>query len=261
MGCGWLGAPLALALADSGYAVSGTTTRQDKARELEQQGISMQVIRLNESGFKGPITAFLKGLDVLVFNIPPGLRRDTSGNYPARIHHLREALEDHGIPRLIYVSSTSVFGAQGVVDEATLPQPDSESGKQLLEAEHLLAAGTPPYNLLIMRPGGLMGDGRHPVKYLSGKTGLQGGQDPVNLIHGSDARRILALAVADPEWTGVVHGVYPAHPAKADYYRAQARAMGLPLPQYQASQPNPMAKEVRSKVLEGRGFTWNDPIV
>lgn len=260
MGCGWLGAPLALELAAAGYVVCGTTTRDEKAREMEQQGISMHVIRLNESGFEGPIKAFLKGLDVLIFNIPPGLRRDSSGNYPVRISHLRKVLEDVGIPRLIYVSSTSVFGAQGVVDEDTLPLPDSESGKQLLEAERLLATGRPPYNLLVVRPGGLMGDGRHPVKYLSGKTGLQGGQDPVNLIHGTDARRILALAVNDPEWTGVVHAVYPAHPAKADYYHAQAESMGLPPPKYQPSRPNPMAKEVHSKVLEAREFTWNVPI-
>lgn len=261
MGCGWLGEPLAAEWVRQGIQVRGTTTRVSKAENLESQGINPFVIRLGSEGFEGPWENFFEGLDTLVFNIPPGLRRNPESDYPARIRHLYSALERFKTPRLIYVSSTSVFGShQGRVDESTTPRPDTDSGKQLLEAESLLGS-LKDCNVLTVRFGGLFGPGRHPAAYLAGRTGLQGGADPVNLIHLEDCMGILQEALGHPAWTGVVHGVYPDHPPKAVYYGRAAREMGLQPPVYKASgPPDTDAKCVDSKVLSEKGYQWRHPL-
>lgn len=257
MGCGWLGEPLAVALVRQGVPVRGTTTHAPKAEILESQGIDPFVIQLGPEGFEGPWESFFEGLDTLVFNIPPGLRRNPERNYPARIRHLYAALERFKTPRLIYVSSTSVFGShQGRVDESTTPQPDTESGKQLLEAESLLGS-LPDCKVLTIRFGGLYGPGRHPAAYLAGRTGLQGGADPVNLIHLEDCLGILQEAFGDPDWTGVVHGVHPEHPPKAVYYARVAWELGLQPPVYEDDGgPAGNSKCIDSTVLPNRGYTW-----
>ena len=260
LGCGWLGTPLAYHLQSRGHTILGTTTQEQKAEILRKSGIQAYQIRLGETGFQGDIDAFLTPLDTLVFNIPPGLRRNPEGDYPARIAHLRNALIRNAVPHLVYVSSTSVFGSsQGEVDESIQPDPDGENGRQLLQAEQLLAARGASYQILTVRLGGLIGPDRHPVKFLSGRTGLSGGSDPVNLIHQGDAIRLLTQAAEDPDGSGTVHAVYPDHPTKKAYYTAFARHFGIAPPEYENAGAAD-AKIIRSAVLEARGFDWAFPI-
>jgi hypothetical protein len=100
---------------------------------------------------------------------------------------------------------------------------------------------------LIIRFGGLIGPGRHPVAQLSGRKELSGGNDPVNLIHRADCIRLLRDAVSEPNWTGLLNAVYPEHPPKAVYYTAEAEKRGLAAPEYRDEPANPAAKIVRSR--------------
>lgn len=247
LGCGWLGTPLAMALMGKGYRVRGTTTRPEQQAALSEKGIDAYCLRLESDGFRGPANAFLSGLQSLVFNIPSGLKRNPDSDYTAKIRHLDRQLEASGCRRLIYVSSTTVYGnQQGRVDEASRPEPDSDAGKQLLEAEDLLLSRSGRATLVV-RFGGLLGGERHPVKYLSGRRDLPGGKDPVNLIHREDCIRILLKAVSEPGWTGVVNGVHPRHPGKAVYYRATAEALGLPPPHFREESAASPGKQVNSR--------------
>ena len=246
LGCGWLGTPLALELIRAGYTVRGSSTREEKMAALEREGIKAFQIRLEADGFKGPIGPFLRGLHSLIFNIPPGLRRNPEADYVQKIRHLDKAVEASDCRRLIYVSSTSVYGnGQGTVDESIPPEPDSETGRQLLEAEELLLSRA-ERSTLVVRFGGLIGGDRHPVKYLSGRKDLSGGSDPVNLIHREDCIRILCAAHSQPHWTGVVNAVHPFHPAKAEYYTEVARDLGLPAPEFRPESPSGSSKVVNS---------------
>ena len=248
LGCGWLGEPLARELVASGYRVRGSSTRAERLPALRAQGIEAFEIELIPSGFRGEIAAFLQGLDVLVFNIPPGLRKDPGADYAGRIGHLVDALRQAQLPRLIYASSTSVYGRlQGVVDETTLPLPDTEGGRQLLEAEARVWRDHIRRSTLIIRLGGLLGPGRHPAEMLSGRTGLTGGSDPVNLIRLHEALQIFRLALERSDWEGVVNAVHPEHPAKADFYVQEAKRLGLLPPSYHFEQPERRAKKVMSR--------------
>lgn len=248
LGCGWLGLPLALDLQASGNRVHGSSTRADKVAELAARGIDAYQLELGPTGFRGDISAFLQGLDVLVFNIPPGLRKNPENDYVGRIDHLMRALRQAALPRLIYVSSTSVYGRfQGVVDETTLPEPDTESGRQLLEAEARIWRDRVSRSTLIIRLGGLLGPDRHPAAMLSGRSGLSGGSDPVNLIRLQEALRLLRLALERSDWEGVVNAVHPEHPKKSDFYGHEARRLGLEAPAYLNENTARPAKTVVSR--------------
>ena len=261
LGCGWLGEPLARQLAGAGYRVRGSSTRASKLPGLRAQGIESFQLELTPSGFDGEIEAFLLGLDVLVFNIPPGLRRNPGADYVGQVGHLIRSLRQAELPRLIYVSSTSVYGRfQGEVDETTLPMPDTESGKQLLEAEARVWEDHIRRSTLIVRFGGLLGPGRHPAEMLSGRTGLTGGSDPVNLIRLHEALHILRLALERSDWEGVVNAVHPEHPPKAEFYSREAERLGLKPPFYQAESPDGRGKTVMSRYARELRPVFNKPI-
>jgi len=260
LGCGWLGQPLAEALLKQGYRVRGSSTRSSKLPALEQTGVEAFRILLTERAIEGPVESFLKGLDVLVINIPPGLRSNPNADLVARIDLLGLAARKAQIPQLVFVSSTSVFGAsQGRVTEDSIPQPDTLTGKQLLEAEsRLLSEGWTTTQVL--RPGGLLGPDRHPVRSLSGKTFASGGNQRVNLVEQADVLAALQLLISQPESKGVFHAIYPDHPAKREYYQKKAVELGIPPPKYLDPAGPPEGKEVVSRRLTETGFRFTHPI-
>lgn len=248
LGCGWLGLPLAADLVAAGYRVKGSSTRPGKLAELTARGIEPFLLELGPAGFRGDIAGFLKGLDVLVFNIPPGLRKNPDNDYVGQVRHLMLAVRKAGLPRLIFVSSTSVYGRlQGVVDENVLPEPDTASGRQLLEAEALAWHDHVGRSTLIVRLGGLLGPDRHPATMLSGRTDLKGGKDPVNLIRRHEAVHLLMLALERSDWEGLVNAVHPEHPGKASFYGREARRLGLEPPSYTDQVAETPAKTVVSR--------------
>ncbi|MDO1499384.1 hypothetical protein Q2T40_03905 [Winogradskyella maritima] len=77
------------------------------------------------------------------------------------------ALLISSVEKIVFVSSTSVYGEiHGEVDEDTPPNPSTESGKQLTEAEKIFK-DVKNFETTIIRFGGLIGPDRHPVTMLS----------------------------------------------------------------------------------------------
>jgi len=139
LGCGWLGLPLAKALIGNGFSVKGSTTSVDKITLLENAGITTFLIDIGENEIKGNADQFLEQSQVLIINIPPKLRGNASENFVSKIENILPFIEKSGIKKVLFVSSTSVFSDEcEFVTEDTIPNPDTESGKQLLECEKLL---------------------------------------------------------------------------------------------------------------------------
>ena len=232
MGCGWLGFPLAQSLIKEGYTVYGTTTSQDKLAFLEKAGIVSFLIAVSEEGIKGPIAELLGNVNTLIINIPPKLRGSNAENYVQKMEHVQKALKYSNVQKIVFVSSTSVYGdGQGSVTAVTVPKPTTESGKQLLSSEKLFRH-IPNVETTIIRFGGLIGKDRHPITMLSGKKGLQNGNHPVNLIHLDDCVRLIESVIKKHWWGEVFNAVYPLHPTKEEYYRQIAKARGLKPPEY-----------------------------
>ena len=238
---------MATALIAGGYRVNGSTTSKKKIATLASVGIQPYLIRLGETGVEGRVHECLKGIDLLIINIPPGLRRDPGENYAGKMEALLREVKAASVPGVLFVSSTSVYGdTEGRVTEATPPAPQTESGRQVLAAEQMFRAAR-GLETIIVRFGGLIGPDRHPVNQLAGKKGLVNGDDPVNLIHLEDCIHLIKTVVKNGHWNQVFNGVYPAHPKKEVYYTREAIKRGLPVPEYKPSGHGRVGKCVISK--------------
>jgi len=260
MGCGWLGLPLAKALIEDGYLVRGTTTSANKLGTLQKEGITPFLISLSEENIEGDISSFLTDMEVLVINIPPKLRGGKKENYIKKMQLLLESLKAAKIKKVIFVSSTSVYGdINAEITEETIPQPSTESGKQLLASENIFK-NNPEIRTTIIRFGGLIGPDRHPVTMLSGRKALNNENHPVNLIHLDDCILIINSVIKQNWWGEIFNAVYPFHPPKKEYYSQEALKSDLILPQY-AQNSQKSGKKIESRrLIHVKKYIFKTPI-
>ncbi len=232
MGCGWLGKPLALVLLKKDFIVKGTTTQIFKLDGLRSSGIDPYIVELRETFIDGGIEAFLADLDVLVINIPPGLRANPQSDFAGRIRLLLTNINTFkNIKQLLYVSSTAVFedGADiPTYDESSTPNAQDQKGKKLIAAEQLIVDGFE--NSTIIRPGGLIGGDRHPVKYLAGKSEISNPDAPVNLTNRDYLIDVIENVIHGKIGSPVVHAISEEHASRESYYSKMARELNLELP-------------------------------
>lgn len=232
IGCGWLGLPLAKKFIQDGFLVKGTTTSDEKLNVLLQEGIESYLIVLSETEIQGDIEGFFNGVTTLIINVPPKLRGSTKENYVSKMQLLHRSLQNTAIKNIVFVSSTSVYGNfEGVATEETIPNPDTESGKQLLDSERIFMDDK-TLKTTIIRFGGLISEDRHPVTILSKRTHLKNGNHPVNLIHRKDCILIITAVIINNWWSAIINGVYPEHPTKKTYYTSEALKRGIKKPEY-----------------------------
>lgn len=260
LGCGWLGLPLAKALIAKGYSLNGSTTSENKLPILKDAGINPFLIILSEvegnfesDGISENIDSFLAESEILIIDIPPKLRTvDPSSEKKAfveKIKNLIPFIEKSTIQKVLFVSSTSVYGDDnGLVTEETIPNPDTESGKQLVLAEKLLQENQ-NFETTILRFAGLIGEDRHPVKFLAGKENLENPDAPINLIHRNDCIRIIEAIINQSKWNEVFNAAAPFHPTREEYYIQEAKDRNLPLPKFSAKKSN-IKKVISSEKIE-----------
>ncbi|OAB28556.1 Nucleoside-diphosphate-sugar epimerase [Flavobacterium fryxellicola] len=232
LGCGWLGLPLAKALLQNNFLVSGSTTSEDKLKVLDQQGIKPFLIALSENKTTGNVTDFLENSEILIIDIPPKLRGSENENFVSKIRNIIPFIEKSVVTKVLFISSTSVYNDTAtLVTEDTIPQPDTESGKQLLETEELLQTNI-NFKTTIVRFGGLIGKDRHPVKFLAGRANLANPEAPINLIHQEDCIGIIQKIIITNAWNETFNAVAPFHPSREKYYTQKAVDLNLPLPKF-----------------------------
>jgi len=254
LGTGWLGLPLAKALIAEGFTVKGSTTTPDKLPLLKKADIEPYILDL-ENFDSDNAAGFLRGSDMLIINIPPRVKANEA-TYAERLAGLLPFIGQEGISKVLFVSSTSVYADDNTLaTEFTLPEPDTESGKQVLEAELLFEEAT-AFKTTILRFGGLIGEGRHPVKFLAGKENLANPDAPVNLIQQEDCIGIVLKIIAANSWGEVYNGVSPNHPSREAYYSAKAAQLHLPLPQFNHNEPSVGKTVSGNKVVEVLGYEF-----
>jgi len=251
LGCGWLGLPLAKALIENKFLVKGSTTSVAKLSVLENAGIIPFLIVLTpNSNFQSStnnlveeeektenLTAFLENSKILIIDIPPKLRGSEKENFVLKIKNIIPAIEKSTVENVIFISSTSVYGENNLlVTEETALNPDTESGKQLMETEQLLQSNT-NFKTTILRFGGLIGEDRHPVHFLAGRTHIENPNAPINLIHQEDCIGIIMAIIDQIQikcWNRneVFNAVTPFHPSRKEYYTQKAIELNLALPEF-----------------------------
>ena len=263
LGCGWLGLPLAKKLIEEGYSVNGSTTSENKLSTFRDLGINPFLVILSEvegalenESISKTITDFLAKSETLIIDIPPKLR-GSAASFPTplgmtfvkKIENLIPFIEKSTVKKVLFVSSTSVYGDEnGVITEETEPNPDTESGKQLLLAEVLLQ-NNQTFETTILRFGGLIGEDRQPVKFLAGKENLENADAPVNLIHQNDCIGVIQEIINQSKWNEVFNAVAPFHPIRSAYYTQKAIDLNLALPKFSSEKSN-IKKTISSEKTE-----------
>lgn len=268
LGCGWLGLPLAKTLLENGFLVKGSTTSVDKLSVLENLGIQPYLINLSPTLSNGEgdetIEAFLEASKTLIIDIPPKLRSSEKENFVSKIRNLIPFIEKSGVENVIFISSTSIYGEDNlVVTEETELNPDTESGKQLVQSEQLLLSNS-NFKTSILRFGGLIGEDRHPIKFLAGRTNIENPNAPINLIHQDDCIGIILEILRQAQnnklvWNETFNAVTPFHPSRKEYYTQKALDLGSDLPEFNDDNSS-FGKTISSSKIENfLEYTFKKP--
>lgn len=204
MGLGWYGAPLAHELQKDGHEIFGTTRSEEKVKQFATQNIQARLL-----SFPALIPEDLINSDIVILNIPP---------FEEELEWFKSfKLQPETWP--IFISSTSVY-----------PTPESKNGFLLKAQEDWIQSQFKSWTIL--RFGGLLGQNRHPGKYLSGKKNLAGRLSPVNLIHLDDCIGFTKTVIKNKLTNKIFNVVSDDHRSREEFYSEYCAKAGLPLPEF-----------------------------
>lgn len=259
LGCGWLGLPLAKSLLQNGFSIKGSTTSLEKISLLESEGITPFLVRLEEQQISASVADFLADSQILIINIPPKLRGGSTENFVAKITTLLPFIENSTVEKVLFVSSTSVYGEDNeFVSEVTVLNPDTEGGRQLAIVENVLQKNN-RFQTTILRFGGLISDERNPVRFLSGRENIENPDAPINLIHQDDCIGIIEKIIALNSWDETYNAVAPFHPTRQEYYTQKATELNLALPKFAALNTIVGKTILNNKVIEVLDYSFIKP--
>jgi len=142
---------------------------------------------------------------ILVLTIPPII--ESLEGEAKRLHLWCEWMQKNRsqLKRLIYISTTGVYPKRnGIWRENSKFESDTNSGKLRLITEDILSKC---FNLNIIRPGGIYGNGRGiDVRLKSGKP-IPVSSTPVHRIHVSDLVQIIIFLAKNPNSASCINAV------------------------------------------------------
>jgi nucleoside-diphosphate-sugar epimerase len=198
LGLGFTTCRLARRLLLRATPVFGVAREPSRFRDLAYLGLRVEQYSLKV------ISVLPKGA-VIVHTVPP-----LSGPEQEELHALMAGLEPR---RVLYISSTSVYGAQPFVTERSAVAPSDLKGLGRVEEEIWLRSQ--PWSNLIVRPAAIYGPGRGVhVRVREGKPPRGGGAAVVSRIHADDLAAILEAGLESN-----LEGAWPCadeHPCSSD---------------------------------------------
>ena len=247
IGAGWLGRPLAVHWLNKGYEVCVTTTREEKRKALEKEGLKAECWTL-----EAPAPTWVLDSDAVVFTIPP---RPQPEVFAKQSTDFFNQLKKSGFAgRIFFCSSISVL------------RGETSSAKSLHEVEKNLKEMN-FRSTVICRLGGLYGDKRHPSRVLAKKSEiLPGGRRPVNLLHLDEGielfDKLLRTTLSNYE---IIHAVNDVEASKSQFYPLCAKLLNLSPVQYQETgkaELNQGQRISNAKLKKQLGFTFGScPLV
>jgi nucleoside-diphosphate-sugar epimerase len=201
VGCGYVGLALGTRLVQTGHAVFGLRRSPGAAAELAAVGITPLAGDLTRTDDLSRLPGPFDWVVNTVSSSRGGVAeyRDV---YLDGTRNLLTWLRDRPPERLVYTSSTSVYGQidGSWVDESSPTVPAEETGRVLVETEtELLKAarvGTVPG--IVLRVAGIYGPGRGHLfqQFLRGEARIQGdGSRWLNMVHRDDVAGAIHAAL------------------------------------------------------------------
>lgn len=247
-GCGYLGIRVARRWRQAERTVMVVTRTPERSLQLATEGfftISGDVTRQDSLACLHDLHQ-LEPIDTVLFAV--GFDRKSAQSiydvYTGGLNNVLAALPPD-VPRVIYISTTGVYGtADGDwVDESTPPDPQRDGGRASLAAEQVLAAHPLGRNSVVLRLAGIYGPGRIPfLRELQAGEPIPAPVDGyLNLIHVGDGASAVLAADNLPRLSAGprVYCVSDGHPVRrGDYYREVARQIGAPPPTFVEPDPH-----------------------
>lgn len=231
LGCGWLGLPLAQQLVEDGHIVRGSTTQDSKLEKISKTGANAYIVQCEEDNCTG-LATFLSQINYLIIALPPGVRTNPTRRFDLVIHNIQKEIIAQGVQNVLFISSTAVYGeTEGTIVESTPTAAVSLSGKQLVECEQILQNAA-AYETSIIRFGGLIGPGRHPIYNLAKRTQIDNPEGKINFIHLDDCIELIKRCIQYFQSGSVYNGVSPYHPTRINYFTEMAKKAAIQLPPF-----------------------------
>lgn len=259
LGCGWLGMPLGERLANDGYRVKGSTTRDEKTPAIAAAGMEPYVIDLSPEPV-GDIQSFLD-TDILFINIPPGKGDGLPGFYWRQMQTLLKHMAQARVSKIILISATSVYPQENceVTEEDAVRIESPFMDTPWLDVEDLFT-GHSKLKTTILRFSGLIGAEYQPGRYFSGRE-LGGADDPVNMIHREDCLGIIEQIIAKNLFGEIFNASADKHPTRRELYTRSCEIMGIEPPIF-TDQPMPYRLVNCDKLKKALNyqFIYPDPL-
>lgn len=152
LGCGFTGRRVAASLAGAGHTVLATSRRPER---LALPGVRCLRLDLDDPASLAAVAAAVpEGVRMLV-SIP--LVQNSAGRWSDPTPRLLNALGPKPA-RVVYLSTTGVYGAQLHVDERSLPAPRNPREMLRVEAERAVLNGN--WSSMVLRPAAIYGPHR-----------------------------------------------------------------------------------------------------
>lgn len=211
------------------YRVFGVVRSTDAVISLRAAGITPVLADLDD---KCSLTRIAGVADtVLHFAPPPG-----AGDADTRTRHLLAALARHGVQRLIYISTSGIYGdcAGAWIDESRTPHPVNARALRRVDAEQQVRqfARQTDVRVMILRVPGIYAAERLPIERLQRGTPVLRSEDDVytNHIHADDLARVAVAALYRGASCRVYHASDDSELKMGAYFAQVAAAYGLPTP-------------------------------
>lgn len=255
IGCGYVGDRFAQQAFEQGWTVSALTRSTERATAWKARGMTPIVGDVLDPAS----LAALPEADLCLYAVGYDRTADVDKR-DVYVTGLRNVLNQISlrVPRLIYVSSTSVYGqSQGeVVNEASPCDPQSESGSICLQAEQVVRQFYPEddetRDATILRLSGIYGPGRliGRREQLMNQAPLPGNPNAwLNLIHVADIiETLFRLAEKRPQSSLYLLSDNSPQP-RVEFYSELARQFGTPAPVMSATESDALGKRCDSSKI------------
>ncbi|MCG1036403.1 NAD(P)H-binding protein [Polaribacter sargassicola] len=217
LGCGWLGKSLAISLLNEGFFVKGSTTSEDKLELLEDNGIEAYIVDIAD--FE-EFDTFLNS-DILIIAITS---KDIDG-----FENLISQIEESSIQKVIFISSTSVYGR---INKVMTEEDDVLKNHPLVEIENLFKENT-FFETTIIRFAGLFGDERQPCNWFKNGRKIPQPKGFVNMIHKEDCIEIIHEIIDQNCWNETFNACSNHHPTRREFYTLAKLSNGFEMPEFE----------------------------
>jgi len=258
IGCGYVGSALAIELARRGHNVTGARRSVGRDANLENAGVRLLSADIANAGDLRKL-----GTDYhWVVNCAAPSAGGVEDYKRVYLEGMRNVVTHfrHSLVRcFVYTSSSGVYGQNdgSEVIETSATEPESETGKILLDAEAVLleASRQAGFPGIVLRASGIYGPGRtYWLKmFLSGEPGIEAGNRYMNMIHRDDLVGAI-IAALEKGRAGEIYNATDNEPVmQRDLFAWLSEKTGRPMPPLQpASGGEPRRRASTSKRISNR---------